>query len=284
MERNATPDYQLSISKEALAKLPVAHFHGSITVVEDAEASDKAIIDLRQAQVIGFDTETRPSFRKGQSNNVALMQLSTRFTSYLFRLNKLGLVESLKMLLEDESILKIGLSIHDDFHNLNKIAAIEPKGFIDLQNFVKQYRIADNSLARIYGIIFNKRISKGQRLTNWEADSLTTNQQSYAALDALACIDIYDEISSGRFNPELCQYRVYPSEETEAKEREYATSEITAPEKQTEDAPQPGKEPQKPAPKKRTKRHSKKGAAAQSSSDSKSDPTPADDATTETQG
>lgn len=196
----------ISISKEQLSKLPPAHFDGDICVIQNEEQIADAIAKLRENKIIGFDTETRPSFKKGYSNTVSLIQLSTRDTCYLFRINKTGLTQPIIDLIEDPEILKIGLSTHDDFHNLNKIAKIEPQGFIDLQSYVKQFKIADNSLSRIYGIVFGQRISKGQRLTNWEADELTLPQQSYAALDAIACIKLYDYLSSGKFNPETSPY------------------------------------------------------------------------------
>ena len=183
-------------------------------IVEDEEGIKEAIDKLRESDVIGFDTETRPSFRKGQSNTVSLIQLSTRETCYLFRINHLGLAKPIVELLEDPSIRKIGLSVHDDFHNLNKITEIHPEGFIELQNYVKNFKIADNSLTKIYAVIFGKRISKGQRLTNWEAEQLTSSQQAYAALDAMACIEIYDYISSGKFNPEESPYLTIPDEDT----------------------------------------------------------------------
>lgn len=210
MNENHTTTYLLTITKEELAQLPAAHFQGSIRLIEKAEDVAGAVEALRKSDVIGFDTETRPSFKKGQTNIVSLLQLSTRDTCYLMRLNHTGLTDELKQLLEDPDVLKIGLSIHDDFHNLKKISDIEPAGFIDLQHYVKQINIADNSLTRIYGIVFGKRISKGQRLTNWEALQLTDSQQAYAALDAKACIDIYDEIHSGRFNPLSSPYLRHP--------------------------------------------------------------------------
>jgi ribonuclease D len=109
-------------------------------------------------------------------------------------------------LLEDEHLLKVGLSIKDDFMNLNKLKELHPEGFVDLQSYVKQFGIADNSLQRIYGILFGERISKGQRLTNWEAEQLSEAQMQYAALDALACIKIYDYLSAGNFNPNTSEY------------------------------------------------------------------------------
>lgn len=201
MNENPRLTYQISITKEELAALPAAHFHGEISLIEKPEEVSAAVARLRECDVVGFDTETRPSFKKGQTNIVSLLQLSTRDICYLIRLNHIGLTDELKQLLEDPDVLKVGLSIHDDFHNLNKIASIEPRGFVDLQNYVKNFNISDNSLTKIYGIVFGKRISKGQRLTNWEASQLTESQQAYAALDAMACIDIYDKVSSGQFDP-----------------------------------------------------------------------------------
>lgn len=207
MDTENQPKITVSISKEQLALLPMASFPGTIEVIDRPELAAAAVESLRESDVIGFDTETRPSFRKGVVNKVALMQLSTRKCCYLFRLNKIGMPDNLKKLLENPDKLKVGLSIHDDFHNIRNLCGeFEPAGFIDLQPFVKKYSIADNSLARIYGILFGQRISKGQRLTNWEADELTLNQQNYAALDAIACIQIYDWVTQGRFIPELSPY------------------------------------------------------------------------------
>ena len=203
----ATPMH-ISISKEQLAGLPAAQYSGKITLVDTPEKAEYAADILEKEEIIGFDTETKPSFRRGMTNQVCLLQLSTNTETFLIRLNIIGLPERIKHILENEKIKKIGLSIHDDFHNLHKKYELQPANFIDLQTYVKDYNIADNSLSRIYGIIFNLRISKGQRLSNWEAPTLTEHQQSYAALDALACIQIYNHLSSGKFDPQLSQYLV----------------------------------------------------------------------------
>lgn len=193
--------------------MPAASFGGKIHVVDSEEAADRAAEMLGAERVIGFDTETKPSFKRGQTNNVALLQLSTHSDCFLFRLNRIGLSPSVKSLLENPGITKVGVSIHDDFHNLHKIYDLSPDGFIDLQTYVKEFRIADNSLSRIYGILFGQRISKGQRLTNWEAAELSPGQRDYAALDAFACIQIYDLLCSGSFDPEKSPYyRVIPSD------------------------------------------------------------------------
>ncbi|MDE5876570.1 MAG: 3'-5' exonuclease domain-containing protein 2 [Muribaculaceae bacterium] len=196
----------VSISKEELASLPAADFHAGLRLIDNNDDVEDAVADLAASDIIGFDTETRPSFKRGISYKVSLLQLSTRKVCYLFRLNKIGLPESLVRLLADPSKLKIGVSVHDDFHNLMKLVDFTPEGFIDLQAYVKDFMIADNSLSRLYGIVFGKRISKAQRLTNWEADKLTKAQQTYAAMDALACIDLYDCLSTGNFDPQASPY------------------------------------------------------------------------------
>lgn len=199
----------VTISKEQLASLPAASFAGDIRLIDDEKDIEEAVSQLRESDIIGFDTETRPSFKKGQYHRVSLLQLSTRNICYLFRLNHIPLSDSLIKLLEDEKVLKVGLSIHDDFHSLRKLVDINPAGFIDLQQYVKSFRIADNSLSRIYGILFGMRISKGQRLTNWEAETLSPAQQGYAALDAYACIKIYEHLSKGAFYPLTSPYLVF---------------------------------------------------------------------------
>lgn len=202
-----SPKEPLLLSKEELAAMPLAEFEGNIRLVDSEEEVAKAVRILSSSDVVGFDTETRPSFKKGQSHTVALLQLSTRSTAYLFRLNKTGFCKELVEFLQDPSKKKIGLSTHDDFHNLRKLCPLEPQGFVELQQYVKNFGIGECSLAKIYGLLFNRRMSKGQRLTNWEADSLTAAQQAYASLDAMACVEIYDYLSSGDFKSEMAYPR-----------------------------------------------------------------------------
>lgn len=197
---------EISISKQQLAALPAAQYPGSITVVDNLDKVESAITRLRDCDLIGFDTETRPSFKKGHSYNVALMQLSSANECFLFRLNKIGLPDKLKELLEDETKIKVGLSIHDDFRNLHKTYEFEPQGFVELQQYVTNWNIIDKSLSKLYGILFGKRLSKSQRLSNWEADQLADSQQNYAALDALACIRIYKHLKEGKFDPSSSKY------------------------------------------------------------------------------
>lgn len=192
---------RIKISKEIIATLPIESFPGRIVVVDNEAQVSKATEWLSQEKIIGFDTETRPTFKKGQSNHVALMQLSTHDTCYLFRLNRIGFVPPLKRLLEDEVLLKVGISLKDDFCMLGRLNSgqFTPRNFIELQKFVKPYGIEDQSLQKIYAIVIGKKISKGQRLSNWEADHLTDSQQLYAATDAWSCIKIYETLKSKDF-------------------------------------------------------------------------------------
>lgn len=196
----------ISISKEKLNTLPIARFEGEIVVVDTLEDAREAIQELEKLPIVGFDTETKPTFQKGKFHNVALLQLASDSKCYLIRLSKIGLPDEVKKFLENEDILKVGLSIKDDFHSLNKLRPLKPEGFIDLQEYSKEFGITDCSLTKIHAIILGKRISKTQQLSNWEAFELTSKQQQYAALDAVACVNLYNYLSSGKFKPEDSPY------------------------------------------------------------------------------
>lgn len=185
-----------TITKEELATLPVREFDGHPVTVINLEQAEIAVRQIREGNcLVGFDTETRPSFRKGEIHKVALVQLSIGKFCFLFRLKKIGgIPPCLKDLLEDPSVTKIGLSTKDDFRNLSKWEPIEPKGFVELQEIVTRFGIKDMSLAKIYADLFEKRLSKRQQMTNWEADQLSFPQQAYASLDAIACVEIYTEL------------------------------------------------------------------------------------------
>ena len=183
-----------SITREEIVKFEKEEFTGRIVIIDTPEKAGRAIKYLSGFKNLGFDTETRPSFKKGNLNNVALIQLATDDRCYLFRINKIGFLPSLVRLFSDANILKIGLSLKDDFTSMNRQMKFIPQGFLDLQKIVSEHNIADNGLQKIYAILFQKKISKGQRLSNWEAETLSDAQQKYAALDAWACLKIYEEL------------------------------------------------------------------------------------------
>ena len=187
--------FRESITKEEINNLPVLEYKDKKLVLVDTLNKLKSAIEvLKNEEVVGFDTETKPSFEKGKTNKVALLQLSTADTCYLIRLNLLGMQNSIMEILSSEKPLKVGLSLRDDYKMLNRRRSFKPAGFLDLQSVIGKFGIKDLSLQKIYAIIFNKKISKSQRLTNWQAPNLTLPQQTYAAVDAWACMDIYNVI------------------------------------------------------------------------------------------
>ena len=183
-----------TITKEEISTFDTEEFKGKIKVIDRIEDLKNAIEYLSKFEKLGFDTETRPAFKKGSVHGVALIQLATDEICFLFRLNKIGFPTPLVHLLSNPNILKIGLSLKDDFTTMSRRMQFSPQGFIDLQKIVSEYDIADISLQKIYALLFQKKISKSQRLSNWEAEELSEAQQKYAALDAWACLKIYEEL------------------------------------------------------------------------------------------
>lgn len=180
--------------KAKIASLPCVLFDGRIVVVVSESEAAKAVDYLLSQDVLGIDTETRPSFRRGTNYKVSLLQVSSREVCFLFRLNHIKMCEPVKRLLEDEGVLKVGLSLHDDIAALKKLREFKPGNFFDLQKHVNEIGIEDLSLQKIYANLFGQKISKAQRLTNWEADILSDKQKGYAATDAWSCIKIYEEL------------------------------------------------------------------------------------------
>lgn len=180
--------------KARIHQLPRALFEGRIEVVLSESEAAKAVDYLLKQPIIGIDTETRPSFRKGVKYYVSLLQVSSRDICFLFRLKHTGMCESIIRLLEDTTIPKIGLSLHDDIRQLHEVAKFQPGYFIELQDKVKAFGVGDLSLQKLFANFFGERISKGQRLTNWEADILSESQKRYAATDAWACVLLYEEM------------------------------------------------------------------------------------------
>ena len=185
-----------TIEKSEVAKYPTVQFEGRIITIDTAEEAERAARALLKESILGLDTETKPSFRKGVHHDVSLLQLSTADTCFLFRLCRTGLTDTLIELLESKEIKKIGVSLHDDFNMLKARRSFTPGSFVELQKYVSAFGIEEMSLQKIYAIIFAQRISKSQRLTNWEADVLTDKQKIYAATDAWTCFNIYNHLEN----------------------------------------------------------------------------------------
>ena len=180
--------------KKSIAQLPTVTFPGKTVVVMSESEAEKAVHFLLSQDILGVDTETRPSFKKGESHMVSLLQVSTSNICFLFRLNHIGITPAILRLLENKAVPMVGLSLHDDMLSLHKRVAFTPGYFIDLQDLVGELGIEDLSLQKLYANLFHQKISKRQRLTNWDSDVLNDKQKAYAALDAWACINLYKEI------------------------------------------------------------------------------------------
>jgi ribonuclease D len=189
--------YKENITVEELASHDLSWFKGEIVLVDNLKTFNEVIPRLLGSDLLGFDTETRPSFRKGKKNSVSLIQLSTGDLACLFRINFIGIPDELAGLLSDPLVIKAGVAVHDDIKFLKGVRKFSPDGFIDLQDFVKDFGIQSSGLKKLAAIVLGFRISKRQQVTDWEAEQLTEAQMIYAATDAWVCHQIYEKLKNG---------------------------------------------------------------------------------------
>ncbi len=210
--------FRIAISPEEIGELELASFQGEIHVIESlGEEFGVALRYLKQQKVLGFDTETRPTFSPDQrSNGTALLQLSGAEHAFLFRINKIGgIPRRLCAILANPNIVKVGAAIHDDVRGLQKFAGFQPQQFIDLQKIVWEYGIRDKSVKKMAAIILGVKISKAQQLSNWEAEHLSESQQRYAATDAWVCREMYLKLRQAEkapLTPQQLHPELYPEE------------------------------------------------------------------------
>lgn len=190
--------YKQNITAEELEKLPTAEFQGEITVVEALDENFKSAIDyLKSQKIIGFDTETKPSFTSNAKRNlVALLQLSGMDRAFIFRLHQIGLPQELVSILSSSRIIKVGAAVTDDIRALQYHAKFTPKAFVDLQSVASNWGIEDKSVRKMAAIILGVRVSKSQQLSNWESSDLTQAQINYVAVDAWVCQRMYLKLLS----------------------------------------------------------------------------------------
>lgn len=186
--------FQANIDNDSVAMLPAASFPGRIVVVDSEEMVDAACDDLQHHERIGFDTETRPSFRSGVSYKVSLLQLSTPSTCYLFRLSKIRLSNRILKILGSRRILKVGVDVAGDIRALRELREFKADGFVDLQHEAVRWGIEEKSLRKLSAIVLGERVSKAQRLSNWEAGILTEQQRDYAATDAWVSLMLLEKL------------------------------------------------------------------------------------------
>lgn len=195
--------YKISVTKEEIESLELASFPGQIYVIDHVGREFRRAIDyLKKQQIIGFDTESRPSFSPDQPHyGVSLLQLSGADKAYLFRVKKMGMQKKLCKILADDKILKIGAAVNDDIRGLKRHTGFEAKAFVDLQKIVWEYGIKDKSVKKMAAIILGVKVSKTQQLSNWEADILSEAQKMYAATDAWICREMYLKLMRSEKNP-----------------------------------------------------------------------------------
>tara|TARA_R110001583_G_scaffold33438_4_gene112956 strand:- start:47138 stop:47734 length:597 start_codon:yes stop_codon:yes gene_type:complete len=188
--------FQKCITKDEINDLPLEAFEGEIVIIDSNEGLEEAVGYLKQFPVLGFDTETKPSFTKGNVNPVALLQLSSFEKSFLFRLNRIGLPFPIIDLLSDPEIIKVGAAIKDDIRGLQDITDFDGNSFLELQQYVLSFGIENFSLKKLAAIVLKIRISKRQQVSNWEASELSHGQLRYAATDSWVSLEIYEALKA----------------------------------------------------------------------------------------
>jgi len=186
--------YQSEITHEEVAALDLIQYEGPITLIQTEEEFQEAIEAISAHKVLGFDTETRPSFKKGTSYPTSLIQLSASDQAWLIRVSRIGYPVELLKLLSDPEVMKVGTGLNDDIRRMRCDFQFEPGGFLDLQSYVEAFQIWEKGLKKLSSIILGHRISKSQQVSNWDADILTEAQLRYAATDAWICLEIYYEL------------------------------------------------------------------------------------------
>ena len=174
----------LRIEKDFISALPLMQYEGKIVLVEDEKTAKKAVQALSREKILGFDTETRPCFRKGAGYMVSLVQLCGKKCAYLFRLDYCGGVPVLFPLFENPNILKVGVAVKDDVHHLKVRAPFDDAGFVDASRYTRAARIENTGLRALTAHFLGGRISKAAQVSNWAARELSPQQIVYAATDA----------------------------------------------------------------------------------------------------
>ncbi|MCF8225753.1 MAG: 3'-5' exonuclease domain-containing protein 2 [Bacteroidales bacterium] len=192
--------FRPEIAKEEINRMEVRQFEGEIRIIDDMHSYNKAMEEIRHHSYLGFDTETRPAFRKGEVNDIALIQLSNEDVAWLFRVNKIGMPPALLKLFESDRFLKIGVGLKDDMRKMRQLASFNPAGFLELQKYVEAFNIESKSLKKLVAIVLGYKISKSQQISNWEAKELSDKQIRYAATDAWVSLMVYNKLKSSLKN------------------------------------------------------------------------------------
>ncbi len=199
-ESEGHPEHKTTITSDELNLLPLKAFKGKISVITEAVTLRAAVREIQKHDVVGFDTETRPSFKRGQSYKVALLQLAIPNKVFLIRIHQTGLPQELVSIFENSDIIKAGVAIHDDIKALQKINKFQPISFIELSTMAKASGLQVESVKKLAGLLLKFRISKSAQTSNWESPTLTEKQIEYAATDAWVCLEIYQHLKRNYFH------------------------------------------------------------------------------------
>ena len=199
MPQNNQPIFQEYVTPEEVNSLPLTYYEGKIILIQDADKINEAVEEINQHNVIGFDTETRPTFTKGQFHHISLIQLAIPDKVFLFRINHSSFAKPLVDLMANESILKVGVGLRDDIIGLQKLQGFEPGGFKELHDYVIDLGVRNTGLRKLAAILLRIRISKGQQTSNWENTKLSYNQLRYAATDAWVGLEMYNVLDEKGF-------------------------------------------------------------------------------------
>jgi len=186
--------YKDNITKDEVNELPLDGYNGKFTVITSVDQLEETFVKINKHKYVGFDTETKPTFKKGQYHAVALIQIGIPDEVFLIRINQTGLADPIISFFENKNIEKIGVALTDDIKDLQKVKNFKPAGFVDLSKEVKQIGIESNGLRKLTAIMLGFRISKNAQVSNWEAPELTEKQLRYAATDAWVCLEMYAKL------------------------------------------------------------------------------------------
>ena len=187
----AAPIDRRTIPHDELMRLPVVRYHGPIRSVANATDLHRALNEIRSERVIGFDTETRPTFRKGQLHAPSLVQIATSHAVHLFQLSRLDCSQTLAEVFSNAQIIKAGIALARDFSELQKLFPFTPANVVDLGEIAKRRGVEQTGLRNLAGLFLAGRITKGPQTSNWARANLSPSQVCYAATDAWACRELY---------------------------------------------------------------------------------------------
>ncbi len=188
--------FPMSITKDEVMERPLQSYEGKVVIAADRESTEKAIEEINQFDVVGFDTEAKPTFKKGQIRNISLIQVATAAKVYLFRTHHIGIIDSLHDFLQTPRITKVGIGLLDDYNLLDRLRPFQPDGFLDLNDTFQELGAENIGARNLAAMVLDIRISKSAQTSNWELEQLAQKQIRYAATDAWICLEIHNKLDA----------------------------------------------------------------------------------------